>query len=185
MALRSSRAELQALQPRWGWLCALGAALVVFGIVAIAAPWMTTLASVAIYGWLLLVGGICEVVAAFSARPCSGVLLHLAAGILGIVVGVALIGRPDAGATAATLVLAIFLTISGLSRSIAAGIMQFPAWGWAVAGGLITTLLGASVWSQWPSSSTWLIGTFVGVELLSRGWSLVMFALAARSLTSA
>ena len=180
----SARSDIAELQPRWGWFVALGVGLTLLGVCAVATPFMTTLTSVVFYGWLLLFSGISETIAAFSARPWAGVLLHLLGGILNVVVGVAIIGHPDAGAQGLTLLFAAFFLVGGLFRAFAAVVMQFPSWGWSVAGGLVTAVLGCMVWRQLPSSSEWLIGTYVGVELISRGWSLVMFALAARQLTS-
>jgi uncharacterized membrane protein HdeD (DUF308 family) len=184
MSAHSSRGEIAALQPKWGWFLGLGVALLLLGGSALVAPLLTTLASVVFYGWLLFASGISEAIAAFSARPWSGVLLHLLGGILNIVVGVAVIGHPGAGAQGLTLLFASLFLVGGLFRAAAAVVMQFPSWGWAAAGGAVTALLGAMVWREWPSSSQWVIGTYVGVELVSRGWSLVMFALAARRLTS-
>jgi len=53
---------------------------------------------------------------------------------------------------------------------------------WLLVNGVITILLGAMIWRNWPSSSVWAIGTLVGVNLLMAGVSRLMLALAARSL---
>jgi hypothetical protein len=38
--------------------------------------------------------------------------------------------------------------------------------------------------AQWPFSSLWVIGLFVGIEMLLYGWSLVMLAIAAKNMPS-
>jgi uncharacterized membrane protein HdeD (DUF308 family) len=37
------------------------------------------------------------------------------------------------------------------------------------------------IWGQWPSSSLWVIGLLVGINLLFTGWSLTMLAIASRA----
>lgn len=172
--------DRHALQSKWAWFAALGAALVLLGAIAIAAPWMTTLGSVVFYGWLLAFSGASETITAFSARPWQGVVLHLIGGLLSLFVGLAIVARPAAGAETLTLLFAIFFLVSGLGRAASAFILRLPGWTWSVGSGLITALLGAMVWRQWPESSSWLIGTYVGVELIARGWPIVLFAFALR-----
>ena len=58
---------------------------------------------------------------------------------------------------------------------------RFSAWPWVLLNGVVTLLLGISIWRQWPESSLWVIGLFVGIDLIFNGWSWVMLALAARS----
>jgi uncharacterized membrane protein HdeD (DUF308 family) len=158
----------------------LGIALIVLGSVAVGAAWLTTLASVLLFGWLLVFSGVMEAVAAFWAGQWSGFFLHLLSGVLNVVVGVLILAHPGAVAVGLTLLLAVFFLVAGLFRIIAAVALRFPNWGWAVLGGGITALLGVLIWAQWPSSALWVIGTFVGIDLLFRGWAWVMFGLAAR-----
>src|SRR5260370_33791122 len=77
MTTHSSFEGLEGLRPKWGWFLLLGIALIVLGAVALAAPWLTTLTSVLLYGWLLVFGGVFEVVAAFWATEWRGIFLHL------------------------------------------------------------------------------------------------------------
>jgi hypothetical protein len=36
------------------------------------------------------------------------------------------------------------------------------------------------IWRQWPVSGLWVIGLFVGIEMIFYGWSLVMLSLVAK-----
>ena len=47
--------------------------------------------------------------------------------------------------------------------------------------GVISLALGIMIWRQWPESSLWVIGIFVGIDMLFNGWSLIMLALTLRS----
>jgi uncharacterized membrane protein HdeD (DUF308 family) len=183
MATHSSLDELEELRPKWGWFLALGIALLVLGMVALTVPWLTTLTSVLLYGWLLVFGGVFEVVAAFWAKEWSGIFLHLLGGILSTVVGALIVAHPDAGALGLTMLLATLFLVGGVFRVGAAAVLRFPNWGWAAAGGIVTALLGVYVWTAWPFSALWMIGTFVAIELLCRGWAWVMFAFAARQIS--
>ena len=72
------------------------------------------------------------------------------------------------------------------SISLSAGAavaLRFPNWGWAAAGGIVTAGLGVFVWSSWPISALWVIGTLVAIELICRGWAWTMFAFAARQIS--
>ncbi|OGV67951.1 MAG: hypothetical protein A2498_02850 [Lentisphaerae bacterium RIFOXYC12_FULL_60_16] len=60
--------------------------------------------------------------------------------------------------------------------------LRFPAWGWAVFGGIVSALLGALIAAEWPLSAVWVIGTFVAIDLLFRGWAWIMFAFTARQI---
>jgi uncharacterized membrane protein HdeD (DUF308 family) len=50
--------------------------------------------------------------------------------------------------------------------------------------GVLSILLACAVWSQWPAAGLWVIGLFVGVEMIASGLSWLMLAMSARSLLS-
>ena len=41
-------------------------------------------------------------------------------------------------------------------------------------------MLGALIWEQWPEAALWVIGLFVGIDLIFTGWTWVMLSLAVR-----
>ncbi len=175
-------ADIQELQKHWGWLLALGFISILLGILALGASVFFTLASVLLFGWILLIMGILEVGHSFWQRQWGGFFLHLLNGILSIVVGVLMIGNPAASALILTLLLAMFFMVAGLFRLIAALALRYPSWGWRLFNGLLTLSLGILIWAQWPLSGLWVIGLFIGIDLIFSGWSSVMLALAARQL---
>src|SRR5262245_25428431 len=172
--------DFDEVRHHWGWFLVLGIVLITIGIVALGSVLLATLASVLFLGWLLIVSGAFEVITSFWARRWSGLLLQLLIGVLQVVVGVLLATRPLVSAAALTLVLATLFLTSGLFRSVAAAVIRHPAWGWGVLDGLLSLFLGFLIWSEWPNSSLWVMGTFLGVGLMFRGWAWVMFAFAAR-----
>lgn len=169
-------------QHKWGWLLALGISMVILGTVALFIAPAATIGTVLVLGWLLVVSGIVETIQSFSVRKWSGIFLHLIGGILGVLVGLLVVTHPIAGALAWTLLFASFFTVIGLFRLVAAIRLKFPNWGWAAFDGAVTLLLGLMLWIDWPGSGLWFLGFAVGVSLLLRGWSYVMFAIAVRTL---
>jgi uncharacterized membrane protein HdeD (DUF308 family) len=179
--LTSPAAELQSLRDNSGWLLALGLALIVLGVLALGSEF-TTLAVMLTFAVLLLVSGGVEIAAAFWARRWGGFFLHLLFGILYLVVGLLLIEHPGVAADALTLMLAASFLVGGLLRIAVALTHRFSNWGWVLLNGVVTFLLGVMIWRRWPDASEWVIGIFVGVELIFTGWSWVALALAVRSI---
>ncbi len=164
----------------WGWVLASAIAFVVLGIVALAFSVFTTLASVFVFGWMLAFAGIFEAVHAFKLPRWSGFLLELLAAILYVVVGVMMIIRPAAGALSLTLLIGAFFLMGGIFRIVAAAAVRPPNWGWLVISGIVTLLLGLLIVWEWPASGLWVIGMFLGIDLVFSGTWLVMLALGLR-----
>jgi uncharacterized membrane protein HdeD (DUF308 family) len=173
--------EFNALRHKWGWLLVLGLSMVILGTVALIIAPAATLGTVLVLGWLLVVSGVVEAIQAFRVRKWTGIFLHLIGGVLGILVGLLIVTHPVAGALVWTLLFASFFTAIGLFRLVAAIRLKFPNWGWAAFDGAVTLVLGTLLWIDWPGSGLWFLGFAVGVSLLLRGWSYVMFAIAVRS----
>ena len=172
------------LRRNWKWILAGGIAWIVLGMIAIGDVVFLTVVSVAFFGLLLLIEGIIEAVQTFRHRKGGHFFLHLLAAVLSVVVGFELFLNPTAGALVLTLVLAIYFIVGGLFRIAVAIAMQLPSRGWMIFNGIVTLLLGVLVLAHWPLSALWVIGLFIGIDLIVGGWSRVMLALAARKLTS-
>jgi uncharacterized membrane protein HdeD (DUF308 family) len=175
-------AEREQLGKNWFWLLLLGILLIVVGLVAIAHSVLATLASVIFLGTLFLVGGGMEIANAFWARRWRGFWLHLLAGILYVVLGFFLVQQPLEMAVAFTLVIAATFFIGGIFRMVFALIERFQGWVWVLLNGVITLVLGIMIWRRWPEASYWVIGLFVGVDLVFDGWSWVVTAVTVRSI---
>ena len=170
------------LRQSWGWYLVFGIVLIVLGTIALGSSLLMTIASVFFFGWILIVGGIMEVVHAFWHKRWAGFFLDLLTGILYVVAGWMIMSNPKESALLLTLVIAMFLVFEGVFRIVAALVVRYPHWGWLLFNGVISLLLGVMIWRQWPYSGLWVIGLFVGIEMLLNGWSLVMLSLAGRNL---
>jgi uncharacterized membrane protein HdeD (DUF308 family) len=175
-------AGMEEIRGSWGWLLAAGIALMVFGAVCIVGDVTATFVTVLAFGWLLLLSGIAALVHAFRIRTWSGFFLYLLSALLRGFTGYLLIRYPSAGAVSFTLILASFFIVGGLFRAIAAGMVMFPRWGWAVFSGIVSVVLGIMLLGQMPASSVWFIGFAIGVDMIVDGASLVGFATAIHGL---
>jgi uncharacterized membrane protein HdeD (DUF308 family) len=163
-----------------GWFVALGIALLILGVIALAYDAFTTIASVLVFGWLLVIGGVVEIIHGFQTHRWGGFFLHLLAGLLFLVAGLLFVANPLTGALSLTLFLGAFFLVGGVFEIIGAVRLRAPHWAWAVLGGVITAVLGLMLWLQWPSSGLWFIGFAVGISMIFRGWAWVMLGMMAR-----
>ena len=174
--------ELQTIHKHWPWFLALGIAMVIIGMFAISWACIATITVTAtwLFGFLLLGGGIAEIVTSFSAGRWSGTLVHLLVGVLYVIVGLMIIEQPENSAIQLTLIIAFFLIISGVMRVVAALSERFAGWGWVLLNGSITAMLGLLIYKQWPVSGLWVIGLFIGIDLIFNGWAWIMLSLGLR-----
>jgi len=175
-------AALEDLHRHWVRFLLLGLLLVALGTVGVVASGLFTLASVFFFGWLLLIGGAAVAAHAFWARRWSGFFVQLIFGTLNLVVGWIMITQPGIAALSLTLLLGVSLVVQGLFRIAAALAGQADSRAWLLLSGLASLVLGILIWSEWPVSGVWVIGLFVGIDLLFYGWWLVSLALSVRHL---
>jgi uncharacterized membrane protein HdeD (DUF308 family) len=176
------RHGLSALRGNWLWFVVLGCVLVALGIIALGSVMIASLAAAVAIGILLLLAGVGEVIGAFWCRGWSGFFLELLSGVLSIVVGLLFLRAPLNALAALTLLIACFLMVGGIFKIVAALSYRFAAWGWSLASGIIDVILGVMIWQEWPASALWVIGLFVGINLLFRGINWIALGLALRAL---
>lgn len=176
--------HLPAFGSNWRQFFIFGIILVILGLFAISASTFTTILSVVFIGFIIFLSGIIIAFDTFSFwhRKGSGFFLHALFAILYLVTGIILITHPVEGSISLTLVLGIFYLIIGLFRIAFAPTLRAPTWGWSWLNGVITLLLGIMILTSWPASGLFVIGLFVGIDLVFAGWAYIMSALAARKL---
>jgi uncharacterized membrane protein HdeD (DUF308 family) len=164
----------------WGWFLAFGLGLMVLGIAAVVRAMTATIVSMLFFGWLLVFACGIEIAQAIVVGHWAGFFHHLLAAILFGVVGVLIVTRPLLSAEVATMVMAVFFLIGGLFQLIGSVWVALPGWGWQAADGLITFVLGILVLAQWPASGLWVIGLFIGIDLIFYGAAWIALALGLR-----
>ncbi len=177
------RGVKSALSARWRLLMFEGVALIVLGVLAIAAPLFATIAVEIYIGWLFLIAGIVGLIAMFYADDIAAFLWTLVTAALSLCLGVLLLYKPGAGAVALTLALTAFFAAEGLFQvvtSLAYRKALPDAWGWLLASGACDLVLVAIIVAGWPLSAAWMLGLLAGVNLLTSGCAIVMVAFATR-----
>ncbi len=173
--------NIDEIRSNWGWFLTLGLALIVLGIGVISFAVYATFFSVLLLGIFLLCSGIVQIIQGFMAAKWSGLFLSLLIGILSAVVGLFCIVNPPAAAVAITLWIAAFCFVAGLFKIFTSAILQFEQWGWVLFNGIVTLLLGILIYADWPLSGLWVIGLFVGIDMILAGWAWVLLSLALKS----
>ncbi len=179
---RLNLAGLDELQRHSGWFLGLGIALMILGFIAAGSAIFTTVASLYLFGWLLIIGGVMEIAYGVWRKTWSGFFIDLLVGVLYAVVGFMVIANPAATAVALTLLIAMFLIVVGIFRIVAALSARYPNWGWLALHGVVSLALGILIWQGWPETGLWVIGLFIGIELIFNGAALMMLGIAAKRL---
>ena len=169
------------LYPRWGWFLALGIVLIMLGMGALTYAVTATLTSVIVIGVLMLIGGVAQLIHAWTLRSLGGFFWWTLVGLLYIVAGGMVIQNPIAGAEILTLLLGATLIGVGVLR-LGIWLMNRgqEGWLWLAFSGVISLVTGLLIALQWPSIGLWLLGIILGIDLLFQGWSMLWLGLALR-----
>jgi uncharacterized membrane protein HdeD (DUF308 family) len=158
------------LRAKWGWIVALGVVYLIAGFIALGSVAMATVVSVLVVGIMMIVSGVAEVISAFQIKSWGKFLLWALLGVLYIVAGFVTFQNPLLAAVLLTLILGASLVVSGIMRIFLAFSMKREApWIWVVLSGVITLLLGVLVLLRWPVSSVYILGLFLGIDLIMAG----------------
>ena len=176
--------EIQALDVRipaeiinnWGWFLAFGIGLVLLGVLAVVRSVTATVVSMLFFGWLLLIAAGIEVVQAVMVGKWAGLFQHWLSALLFGVLGAMIVWRPVVTAEILTLLMGAFFLVAGLFQLITPFVISLPEWGWHALNGLITLVLGVLILAQWPVSGLWVIGLFLGIELIFYGGAWIAVA---------
>jgi uncharacterized membrane protein HdeD (DUF308 family) len=161
-----------------------GVLLIVFGMVAVASPFLAAVAVNALIAWLIILAGIVHLMLGFRTHGAGSMIWKILVGIAYVCFGGYLIARPVVGVASLTLLLATLFLVEGV-LDIILFVKMRPMQGsnWVLLDGIVSLLLGAMIYMQWPSSSAWAIGTLVGISLIFSGVARVMMSLAVRKAT--
>ena len=167
--------EASRMRKVWGWFLAFAIVQIVVGLLAVSFAFVATFASVVALGVLLLVAAGAQLGAAVWARNWRGFFLFVLVGLLYAAAGFLMLDHPLIAAEALTLMLAAAFLVGGAFRVVAALVERFPGWGWVLGNGILTFLMGALIWQRWPESGLWVLGLFVGIDLIANGitWATV------------
>ena len=169
------------LRAKWGWIVALGVVYTIAGFIALGSVAMATVVSVFVVGVMMIVAGVAEVISAFQIKTWGKFLLWVLLGLLYVVAGFVTFQNPLLAAVLLTLILGASLVASGVMRIILAFSMKRETpWIWVALSGAVTLLLGVLILMRWPVSSLYILGLFLGIDLIVAGASWVGIGLGLR-----
>jgi len=167
---RSLASGIEPLRAKWGWIVALGVVYVIVGFIALGSVVTATAASVLVVGIMMVIAGVAEIINAFQVKTWGKFFLWLILGALYVVAGFVTFENPVLAALVLTLMLGAILVASGIMRIIVAFSMkEGTPWIWAVVSGIVTLLLGLIILARWPVSSLYVLGLFLGIDLVIAG----------------
>ncbi|RKF15620.1 hypothetical protein DBZ36_14630 [Alginatibacterium sediminis] len=173
---------LREVKKNTGLTIAVSILVILMGIFAMGSPLVAGVSLAIAVGFILIFSGIAQLF--FSVKVRAGIV-SIILSILTIIAGGYMVSNPGVALASMTIVLAIYLVITGVFEAVMAfQIKPSKGWVWALFNGLISVLLGAMIWSQFPVSGVWSIGTLIGIKLFFTGWTLLMFGLSARTVVN-
>jgi uncharacterized membrane protein HdeD (DUF308 family) len=155
--------------------------LIIFGLLAITLPTMTSIGAVKVLGWLIVFDGFAQLIHAFFSEGVGRIAWKILVAFLYLAGGTYLLANSFLGVAGLTLALSIFF--------FAEGVMDLTAYfvtrrndrsALLLLHGFISVILGLIIWRQWPSSSFRVIGVIVGISMFISGVCRLFMALEAR-----
>ncbi len=176
-AMRSS------LKAHWRLFTVQGVLLVILGMIAVALPQFAAVFASAFIGWLLFFSGIFRAASLVRSTRAPGYWSSLLLAVLTAILGFILAWYPLEGAVTLTMLLTAYFIAHGIGTWILAFSIKGETGRWVLLliSGLVDFLLAGLVIAEWPSTALWVLGLYVGVNMLLTGFAFIFAALGARS----
>lgn len=163
------------------WFMVTALIFMLSGVFAIVEPGVAGLAVTMLVGWVLMFGGVAHLIGAFSGGGAGRVIWQVLIGFAYIVSGIYFVTHPLLGLGSLTLLLMGVILVEAVFEAMAYfRVHNAHGSSWLLMNALIAFLLSGLIWTGWPSSSIWAIGTLVGVKLLMTGASHLAFGLSSK-----
>ena len=164
----------KAASGAWGLVLAVGIVAVVFGILVLANIWGSVHLVAIFAGLFLLFAGILQFFLGGGGK--TG---RIIAGVVAIILGVALIAWPEASVKTVAIIIGLAFLISGISLAVAAIAARGDGYGAVVGFGAIVAIIGL-VFIIWPGPTVAILMILVGLAALLFGIGAIVQALALR-----
>jgi len=169
---------LRFLQDHWRIFLTEGIIFILLGLSAIIIPQLFTIAIVIFLGWLIVLGGVIQVSRALFFPDMPGFGLWLGLGILQVLVGYLLIADPVAGVLTLTMMMTLFFAFEGIIKIYLAMMMRpLPHWNYVLFSGITALIFAVLILIFWSETAHWLLGLFLGINMIMLGVSMVKMSL--------
>jgi uncharacterized membrane protein HdeD (DUF308 family) len=157
----------------------LGVISIIGGILALANPFVATLAATTIAAWVFIFVGIVEIVGAFSVEGALAKIGNILLGALAVFLGISILQHPLAGVISLTLLVGILFIASGVFKVIMAFSLEERSYFWLMLlSGIVSIVLAVLIFSNFPQSAAVILGLLLAIELISNGVSLIAMGMA-------
>lgn len=177
--------KLNEARANWAWFVALGVGLIITGLVASSNLFASTLTSIFYIAAMMLAGAVMQIAHAFttagwkqrSVSALSAILYGAAAAIL--------VYDPILSALDVTLIAGAFMVAAGIVK-IAIGLRERSrkGWGWIVASGVVSLIVGCLIISAWQIVGLWFLGLVLSFDLVFQGCGYLGFGLSLHQKTA-
>jgi uncharacterized membrane protein HdeD (DUF308 family) len=179
--IMSTQGITDTIKEATGMSIGMAVALIVLGFLAVLLPFAAGIGLSILVGWIVVFSGFAHMAYAFTAKGAGAFLWRTLVGIAYVIGGLYLAFHPGIALVSLTLLIAaIFLAEGVLELVLFFQFRALPGSGWLLFDGVVTMLLAYVIWRPWRISSTWVIGTIVGVNLIMSGFTRLMYSVAAR-----
>ena len=166
----------------WWLLLIVGIALFAVGVLTFVFPAQSYLGMSLVFGWLMLISGILEVVLSSANRHfITGRGWMMAGGIIEIILGIILIFNVALSAATLPIFLGFWLMISSIGLGGDMSAMEVPGAGWTVFTGVLLLLCSLWILFQPLVFGTTAVIVWVGITLLFAGVAAFSLALQLRN----
>jgi uncharacterized membrane protein HdeD (DUF308 family) len=151
---------------------AYGALLLVFGLIAIIAPFSAGGWAISILGLILLFAGVVEVIQGLRTQSPSSTSTTYLTGVLMILGGLLLFARPVMAIGGLLALLALIMVADGVVKIVSAfkDKLGQARW-WTIFNGIVNLLLALLIWRQGASTGAVVLGVGIGLYIVSTGWT--------------
>jgi uncharacterized membrane protein HdeD (DUF308 family) len=144
--------------------------MIVLGFLAVVMPFTAGIAISILVGWIIVFSGFAYLAYAFAARGAGAFLWRMLIGVVYVIGGGYLVFHPALALDSLTLVVAAVFFLEGvLDIAVFFQFRTVPGSGWIIFDAVVSLVLAYVIWRPWPSSSSWAIGTLVGINLIVSG----------------
>lgn len=155
----------------WAWFLALGMTLLAMGSLTLLLVPLLYEQSLGASGAILISAGILQLLHALVTHPrgtaCNG-LIGLFYGYAGLL----LIKNQAVNMSGLFYLLgALFFAWGALKIVLASQTREYPARSYLGLNAFVSIIIGIFLITQWPCAASWVIGTFVGIDLITDGLS--------------
>ncbi|MBC7750192.1 MAG: HdeD family acid-resistance protein [Candidatus Saccharibacteria bacterium] len=176
------KSGLCEIRHKWMLGLVLGVSLFTLGVVALTNTVFFSVISIFFLGWIFIVSGSIEAIQAIHYRKNGRVFMHVVNALLSVFIGIMLFAHPIEGTLIITMLIAVYFCLMGIVRIVISIRVKTPYWGWTLFDGLISLMLGIFILTHLQAEGLWILGFFIGINLIFSGWSQLMLAIAAHSL---